>query len=335
MAGSTLVIDESSCRTIQSFPSRRKAKEHVKRVLRLRQDEGYEIQEASELADEEAARIADPIARLVKHHPERGRACLDFEEGPVSPAECLEIVARLATAAPSSIDYIRNREVPGGLFGAALAGKALPSVKALVSTTLFDRAPWECPKVLDDLADVVAALPNLERAFAEGEFMLREANHGCLRELYLRGDPLSPGTVAALGGGSLPVLSTLGLSLGEEHGLDGSVAAALRSLAAPCLCAVHIAKLTNVTRFLVELTERTLPAWWATLLLDGSVGDEDELLAVLRERASALRSLVTLGLPLADDLSEGGVAEAKALLPSVVEISDFPDVFTPEATDDW
>ena len=63
--------------------------------------------------------------------------------------------------------------------------------------------------------------------------------------------------------------------------------------------------------------------------------DEDELLAVLRERAPALASVAMLGLPLADELSEGGVAEVKALLPWIVDVSDLPEIRSSTACDEW
>jgi hypothetical protein len=90
-----------------------------------------------------------------------------------------------------------------------------------------------------------------------------------------------------------------------------------------------------VTRFLAELTERPLPASWATLYVRGSLGDEDELLALLRARAPALGSVALLGLPLADELSEDGIAEAKALLPQLAAVSDLPDFWPSDACEAW
>jgi hypothetical protein len=123
--------------------------------------------------------------------------------------------------------------------------------------------------------------------------------------------------------------------LGQDHGVDRMTAGALRSLAAPGLEAIRIAGLADLTSFLAELTEHPLPDSWAMLHLLGSVGDEDELLAVLRDRAPRLRSIAMLGLPLASALSDHGVAEVKALLPWVVDVSDTPDVWPPSASDAW
>jgi hypothetical protein len=307
----------------------------LQRVLRLRQDEGYRIVESGEIADDEVGPIADPIQRFFRYEAARRRARVNFEEGPISPEELAEVVARIEAAAPACVDHLGEEdEIPGGLLGAALAGKVLPSVKALVFSVYAD-VKRDRPPPVDDLADFFAALPNLERADAMGRFTLREARHGALVELRMEGDPLFPGVVAALGDGSLPALSNVDLVLGEDHGLDRATAAALRSVAAPRLRTVQVAGLADVTRFLAELTERPLPASWATLYVRGSVGDEDELLAVLKEHAPALGSVAMLGLPLADELSEDGIAKAKALLPQLTDISELPDLWPLDASDAW
>jgi hypothetical protein len=338
LTGATLVTDVGRSLTstsIQALPSHEAAQEHLQRVLRLRRDEGYRVVESGEIADEEVEPIADPIRRFFRYEAARRRADVDFVEGPISPEEIAEVVARLETAAPVCVDHMReDAEIPGGVFGAALVGKVLPSVKALVFSNYTPIGKRNLPP-LDDLADFFAALPNLERVDATGRFALREARHGALCELHVEGTPLLPGVIAALGDGSLPALSTLDLVLGEDHGLDQATAAALRSVAAPRLRTIQVAGLADVTPFLAELTERPLPASWAMLYVRGSVGEEDELLAVLQGRAPALASVAVLGLSLADELSEDGIAKAKALLPQLTDVSELPDLWPPGASDAW
>jgi hypothetical protein len=320
---------------IQALPSREAAQDHLQRVLRLRRDEGYRVVESGEIADEEVEPIADPIRRFFRYEAARRRAHVDFVEGPISPEEIAAVVARLEAAAPACVDYLReDAEIPGGVFGAALAGKVLSSVNAFVLSSYTPVSKRDGPP-LDDLADFFAALPNLERVDATGRFTLREARHGALVELHVEGKPLFPGVIASLGDGSLPTLATLDVVLGEDHGLDRATAAALRSVAAPRLRTVQVAGLADVTRFLAELTLRPLPASWATLHVRGSVGDEDELLALLQEHAPALGSVAMLGLPLADELSEDGIAKAKALLPQLTDVSERPDLWPPEASEAW
>jgi hypothetical protein len=320
--------------SIQILPSREAAEEHLERILRLRRDEGYGVVERREVADGEVEPIADPMLRLFRYDAARGRAKVVLSEGPVSPEQITEIVARLAATTPACLDYWReDDDIPAGLFSAALAGTALPSVKDFVFGTYTDTEHDRPP--IEDLADFFAALPNLRRADTWGRFALREARHGGLVELRLEGRPLFAGPVAALGEGSLPALATLDVVLGKDHGLDRAIAAALRSLDAPRLRTVEVAGLADVTRFLAELTGRPLPPSWETLYVQGSVGDEDELLAVLRDRAPALGSVALLALPLADELSEGGIAGAKALLPQLADVGDLPALWPRGASDAW
>ena len=336
LAGRTLVTDNDvdGSRTLQTFPNRGAVQEHVWRVLWLRRLEGYQIRAADGIAEDDeaqladAVQLADPVAKHVRYRADCGSVQLDFDEHPIVPETFVEIIARIKTAAPTFLGFTRECDVGGSSLDAALVGTTLPSVKSLDFVAHSYGIFEPHVEVLDDLAGVIAALPSLERVRAIGKFLLSEGKHGCLRELYLEADPMLPATLTGLADGSLPALSTIVLSLGAKHTLDRAAGAALRSIAAPHLHTVYVAELTNVTRFLTELTERVLPASWAALHLDGLLGDEDELLRVLRERTQAFRSLKTLGLPL--DLSESGVTEAQALLPCVMEISDLPDLTMPE-----
>jgi hypothetical protein len=332
LTGASLVTSALQGDNIQNFPTREVAKAHLDRVLRLRREQGYLIVESGEIPGDENV-YEDPVGRLFRHNGADGWAHVDFSEGPISPEESAAAIARIAAAAPVGIDYLREDPVPGGIFGAGLAGAVLPSVKALIYRTFLPEQYYQMP--FDDITDVLAALPNVERVEATTKFTMREIHHGAIRELHLCGEPLFLGTVAALGDGSLPALETLGLLLGKGHGLDRVAGAALRTLDAPRLQAIQVADLEDVTRFLAELTERPLPASWVMLYLEGSIGDEDELLGLLRERAPALRSIAMLGLPLADELSEGGVAEVKTLLPQVVDVSDLPELRPSDTSAKW
>jgi hypothetical protein len=336
LTGATLATDvDGGGSKIQSLPSREVAQEHLERVLRLRRDEGYRILERGELAGDEVEPIDDPIAHLIRYHEPRRRVLIGFEEAPIEADALAEVVARLAAAAaPRCIDLLRTDDrIPGGLLTAALAGTSLPSVKDLVlsANPIFDNGGTS----LDDLADWFAVLPNLQRVDASGKVTLRVARHPAVSELHLHDAPRFAEVVAALGSGSLPALATLDLSVREDHDLDRALAAALRSLAAPRLRTVQLAGLMDLTRFLAGLTVEPLPPSWTTLHARGSIGDEDDLLAVLQQRAATLASLGELGLPLADALSEGGVAEAKRLVPQLVDVSGLPAFWAPDASEAW
>lgn len=322
--------------TLQCFSSPEAAQEHLECVVRLRKREGYERRE-NEITDEEAVHLineaTDPIAALVHLRPERGLVDISFDHGPVSPAACLEVVARVMGAAPAGIDYVRRGDIPGGHLGAALAGQALPSVKSLVHTVqAADGGRWS--EALNDVAVLISAFPNLERVFAKGRFALSRPSHDRLRELYLCSEAFSPASLMALARAALPALATLGLSLKGSPLLARTAATALTGGSLPRLRAVMVTGLTEVTPFLANLVRRW-PASWESLHLQGSVGDEDELLAVLGERAPALRSLSALGLPLSNHVSEGAIAKAKALVPSLVDTSELPDLLSLDRIEAW
>jgi hypothetical protein len=339
--------EEWSLPVLQCFPDPPAAKEHLEILMRLRLREGYGVvetssildQEASRIADEIAAHEADPLSSLVRHRPERGILEVNFEEASVSPETCAEIVARAVRVAPSCLDYFRYDYVPGALLGEALDGKALRSVRSLIHTVAASD-PRPAEQWPDDLAKVSVALPNLERLYANGSFALGRPSHPSLRELYLHGEPLSPANLAGLAEGTMPALSTLGLALGDGPGrssphaprLDEAAACALQAVGAPRLREVVVTGLTDVTHFLVTLLRRPLPESWETVQLQGALGDEDELRAVLSQRAPALRSL---GIPLSNHVSLRGVAEMMALLPCLVDTSDLPELLSEKCYEPW
>jgi hypothetical protein len=325
LAGATLSTQVADLTpSTQTLPSAEAAKEHLERMLRLRRDEGYRIADRSEIEADEAEPASEPVRTLARLATD-GPVHVDLNEDLISPEELAEAFPRIETWAPTYLKIERSERSPAGLLAEVFAGKVLPSVKSVSYTASCGWRHFQKP--FDDLADLFAAFPNLERVDASGEFTLREAEHGALQELYLSGEPLSPETLAAIGAGSLPALTTLALELGKEHGVDRAAGAALRTLAAPRLRAVLLAEIEDVTVLLAELTEPPLPAPWTMLCVRGGVGDEDDLVALLRERAPLLGAVPMLGLPLSDELSEDGVAEVKVLLPQVIDVCDMPDLW--------
>jgi len=336
LTGATLAtsVDESSP-DLQTFPSRDAAREHLDRILRLRKDEGYRILDRSETGDD-VEPVIDPLAKICRLKWGQ-RAYLDFEQSPIEPEELVEVGVRLRAWAPALIEHIRNDDLPGGLLAQVLDGKPLPSVKSFIYGASIIGRYYKRP--LDELADLLALFPNLERVEASGPFLLRELRHATLQELHLDSHSQLPAVLAKLGAGSLPALTTLGIEIDpdvdEENDLDQLAGAAILSLDAPLLRAVHVAKAEDVTDLLDVLTERPVPASWTMLYLTGSVGDEDQLLSLLRERAPALASVALLGLPVTDDLSEDGVAEVRRLLPRVIDVCELPELWPSSSTNAW
>jgi hypothetical protein len=332
LVGKKLITGEGESALVQSFPSPAAAKEHLEGLIERRKKEGYWLDSATEVDDAATAHLTDPLAHCFEHDAAAARAKITFQGDKVPPRLCAQIVKRIESTAPYYVQLICDPASPGSAFSKALAGKALPSIKAFIFDTHFQTATRQRENSLGDLADILAALPNLERAFITGSSKLRKTRHSALRELYLLGDPLSPRAVEALGQCSFPALETLALSLCSDDapGPESAALAALRSIDAQSLHTAHIDGLTDVTRFLDELASAPLPPSLSTLCLGGALEDEDELLRILKERAPALAQLSTLGLPLADDLPAYVEEQAKAILDAVTELDDLEEVFLPD-----
>lgn len=337
LSGKVLLTGEGEGAIEQTFPSAGAAAEHLERVLGLRRREGYVVAEVREPDGEPAPAAGDPVASAIQLDRARSRATVTFKGAEVARGLCAGIVARLAADAPRSVQLICDRASPGQAFSDALAGTSLPSVEAFVFDTHFQTVTRQRESSCGDLAAVLAALPSVSRLFATGQSTLAEATHAQLRELCLLGDPISRPTAAALGASRFPALETVALQLCSDAGPgpDRAVAAALRSLVAPALRVIHVDCIDDVTAFLQALTASPLPGSWRTLRLGGVVDDEDELLGLLAERAPTLRGLDVLALPLADNLSEEGIAKVRAQLPSLVDIGEVPAMVLPARYDAW
>jgi hypothetical protein len=263
------------------------------------------------------------------------RMAVTFTEEKVPPRRCAEIVARLEKDRPACVTLACDPGSPGKAWAAALAGRSLPFVTAFVFDTAFQTVVRQRSNAIGDLAGVLEALPGLTRAFVTGNVQLSAVKHASLRALHLLGDPLKKAAFLGLGGCSFPALETLAIELAHESAPakhDGLVAA-LRGLDAPALSALEIAGV-EVAPFLDALAEGPLPASWRTLRVNGSVDDDDDLLAVLRGRAGALRALHRLGLP-AGDMGEETMEAARALVPAVIDADEMPELLGPAAYEAW
>lgn len=338
LSGKHLFTGEGDGRIEQSFPSAAAATEHLERVVSLRRRDGYAVTEVRELAGEVVAKEADPLENVVKHDGERGRSAVTFRGAKVARGLCSKVVERLLGEAPSSVQLLCDHASPGDDFTAALRGKSLPSIEAFIFDTHFQPVTRQATNAFGDLAAVLGALPSATRVFVTGDVKLSRTKHDRVEELYLIGDPLKRATVESLGRCSFPALTTLGVRLRWDHEPDiddRAVAAALRSLAAPGLVTLHVSSPGSATSLLRALTESPLPSSWSTLCIDGTIEDEDELLALLKERAPVLSALSALALSLGDAVSDEAGEKARRLVPGLAGRGEVSDPFLPATYTDW
>ncbi|APR86905.1 hypothetical protein A7982_12254 [Minicystis rosea] len=336
IAGKLLVTGEGEGQIQQTFPSAAAAAEHLERVLNLRRREGYTVVEVTESTAEAPFVPPDPLVSVLKHEAARGRTTITFRGAKVPRGLCTQIVARLAEDAPTSVQIICDHASPGRDFAAALEGKSLPSIRAFIFDTHFQTVTRQRENSIGDLGAVLAALPNVERVFASGKLVLSGVAHEALRELYLFGDPIPTDVARGLGRCRFPALETLAVSLCSDAGPgpDEAFAAAIRALAAPRLATLHLDALEDVTAFLRALAAEPLPPSWSSVSLGGSVADEDDLIATLKDHAERLRALRSLGLPLSD-ISEEGMEAATEALPAAEDEGELPEVLLPGTYGDW
>jgi hypothetical protein len=336
LAGPKLVTGEGERRVIQEFPDEVAAYEHLERTMRLHRRDGYTLVEARE-TDEEEVLAADPLVGHVEWEPRRRRLHLTFRDREGVDELCAAAAARIAAVEAKTLQILCDLASPGSAFPAALARQPLPALSALIFDTHFQTVCRQYDNTIGDLADILKATPNLERLFATGAIELRALTHPRLRELYLLGDPLP---------GARPRrprrLHAAGAGAARAHprhrvcAVDPSAAVrAARSLSAPKLQHIVLEGAHDVVGALRALLAEPRPGSWTRLSINGSILDEDGLLAALSELRPALSGLRALALPLADDLSSEGDAAARRLVPVLRDIDDEEELLTPTAYEGW
>ncbi len=334
ISGPRLITGEGDSAIVQSFASEEAARSHLEMVLARRKRSGYTIE--SHVLSEEPA-LPDPLVGIVELDATRRNMRVTFKGQELPAGRCEAIVARVAEQQPRTLQILCDHASPGAALSSALAGVRLPSVRCFIFDTYFQTVTRQANNSPGDLAVVLEAMPELEAAFVTGDVLLRPLAHAKLRTLFLLGDPLPPRTLAGLGDSQLPALTTLGLTLcsdGEPPAEKG-VAAALLRLGAPRLEYLDIEGIGDVTALLAALAERALPAAWATVRLDGSIDDEDALLAVLTARKAPLGKLKRLALPLADEVSVDAAEQGAALVKGLMDCDDLPGLLLPSTYEKW
>jgi hypothetical protein len=333
--GRRLIVGEGDDQVVQQFPSEHDALAHLEFMVSRRRRDGYVV-ERQALTDPAALGLADPLAGVLQWDAERKRATVTFGNAAAAARHCADAIDRLTRLHPETVHVVCEKASPGAAFSEALTRTPLASVRSLAVDDPARSPAQQRGNSFGDLADILAGLPELEQAYVTGTIDLRPVVQHPLRQLYLLGDPLSPRCLAALGRSKLVRLQVLGLMLRDESKADApAAAAALHSLSAPQLAAIDVGGIDDLAAFLDVLAARPLPASWSRLSLDGAVPDESALLAVLARRASVLRALSALGLPLTDALSDAGAERAVRFLPTVVDREELPDRLSPATYDAW
>lgn len=328
-----LITGEGEDAVVQRFDSARAAREHLDLVLARRRRDGYPITSRPLTAEERASVLGpdgepDALADCVQWDEAQSRMTLTCRGDEFHPRRCLEVVERAGQLGAEWWQVLCDRASPTGLSG-AMRAKPLPRLRSFIFDTHFQTVTRQGRNMLGELDGVLTGAPGLERLFATGDLVLRPTSHPRLVELYMLADSMRPATLAALGACSFHALEVLGLRLAGdgEPPPYRALAAALRELDAPALTHVELAGVSDVVGLLTLLTEGA-PLTWQTLRIDGTLDDEDALLALLAARAQHFNELTLLALPL-DEVSSGAAERARQLVPQLVELDELDERLTP------
>lgn len=189
---------------------------------------------------------------------------------------CADLIKRIAAEAPRRLELLFAPSSPGELWSAACIGRTLPSVTSLVvpSSGSFGQ-----------LADVLAALPSLDRAFVVGELVLEPLEHPSLRELHLESDTLPLTFAKSLASCHFAALERCALTFKRISTASLlKLVEALAMVNAPNLRTVHFGglrgpdQIRDVTSY---LSERRAPFAWELASFNGALGGEDQWLDVV------------------------------------------------------
>lgn len=320
---------------IQEFDSERAAAAYLQFMLDRKRRDGCTI--TSEVVAEDAVPLdPDPLLDVLEWDARRRRATITLRTPDAAAAHCAAAIAHFTGAGndcPTCVHVVCDGACPGAALSEAFARAPRKSVKHLI----FDAPTLTVTQQRDHrFGDLTDLFRGATAAFVTGDVSLRPLTETWLRHLCLRGDPLDATVLAALGASRMPALRTLGLVLaGEAAAAADDAAIALHGLRAPCLIALEVGGLDDVTGFLDALTARALPPSWSRLTLDGAVADEDALLRLLSDRARVFRGLHSLGLPLHGALSPDAAEQARKLALGVVDCDEQPDRTHPAAYENW
>lgn len=337
-----LTATKNSGHIIQEFENDAAAKAHVDRFIALRKRAGYAVRETEQANDSiglPRELSDDPLTKFVhwvNKPPRRLAVRLPRKK---SLQTLKPMVDRIEKEKPPMLSIDFSSKAPLHTeFAREFIGRSLPTIRSVIMSQIFD-----CPLNQHDLhngnlAHVFAAMPELQRAFLNGDLAFCPFQHSALLELFLQGDPMRIATVEALGACSLPALRKLGITVCEEMDCEcriETLAIALSTLDAPCLEWLHVRCIEDIAFFLDAFLSRGLPSSLHTLRLEGEIPDEDTLLDVLTRYGDALSALRHISLPLLDEISLGAVERVKEILPCYVDQGNVSSLFREKVYDAW
>ena len=337
LCGKVVALGEGSERRGQTLPSEAAAREHYERILMLRRKAGYSVVRTETVAEESVRppggiELEDFDGKIERDGDKWTLTFMGDADEPISQKLAGALVARIGTDAPRRVQLVCDFAAPKRAWERALQGVQLPSVAAFIFDTPFQTQTRQDENSIGDLAAVLRACPNLRDFFATGALSLSPVAHASLRALHLLGNPLTRTLAQGLGGCAFPGLGRLVLSLTAdgEAAREASFVAALRTLQAPRLRALHLEGVDDAADTLARLLGQGLPPALKELSLRGPC-DLDALRPVLTQHADALRTLETLGIDTEDDLSE----EEQARWPLVRDADAFHELTLPAVYEGW
>jgi hypothetical protein len=330
-----LVTNEGDKRLVQSFGSEVEAKQHLLRLVELRQKDGYVAVAADEISVEQFQEEQQKIIPGVKLEEDGGKFQVTFTDDP-NEAVCKAILGRVQDAAPRTLQLICDPGIPDSAWATAIRGRKLPGCTSLIFDTPTQTQVRQAGNGIGDLALTLAALPDLERVYAVGALELSPLRCESLRYMALLADPMEPELAVALGGSQLLSLETLILSFAcaAGPGPDEIAADSLRLLGAPALKTVHIDGVEEVADFLDALIGQGVPDSWRHLCIGGTCNDDGRLVEVVRSHGDALAKLESLALPV-EELSVEAEESIRAVVAGLVDAADYRSRLSHESYADW
>ncbi len=337
-----LTATNESDHVVQEFENDAAAKAHIDRFIALRKRTGHSVRQIEQAPDTILLPYElsdDPLTKFVYwiNTPPRQLTIPLYKKG--ASQTLAAIVDRIDKEKPPmiSVDFSSKRAL-NTLFAREFIGRSLPTVRNMILSQVLDLPLDQHDLKYGSLTHIFDAMPELQRAFVNGDVAFRPFQHSALVELYLQSDPIRTTTVKALGACSLPALRNLGVKLYEEDDSECPVetcAITLSTLDAPCLEWLRVQGIEDIACFLETYLRGGVPSSLHTLRLEGEISDEDALLDVLTRHADVLRRLRNLSLPLLDEVSLCAVERVKEILPCYVDQSNVSGLFAQKVYDTW
>jgi hypothetical protein len=209
---------------------------------------------------------------------------------------CGALARRIAAESPRCVHLVCDGGSPNEAFAHACRGHAFASVRELICDVPWRAVDGNPTTSIGPLADVLGAMPALERAFVTADPALAPFRHDTLVELHLGTPRLDPGLAPALAASHLPGLERVAFAIPKiSTAALLALVKALVKLDAPRLAELHLGALRGpdqIRDVVGLLADRGRPESWTTLAFAGvlpraarggarAFGDEDAMWAIL------------------------------------------------------